>query len=106
MEENLVKIEEVCGVKPVNQEFIVIENDPNFIFVNDPSFNTLRLYDIEGNIINVNSWIECANYVNGGWTNTYSNFTGDIFFLFLSAGLTISYFIGRYIFKRKLQIEN
>ena len=21
----------------------------------------------EGKIINVNSWIECANYVNGGW---------------------------------------
>ena len=41
--------------------------DPNFVFVNDPSFNTLRLFDIEGNIINVNSWIECAHYVNGGW---------------------------------------
>ena len=33
MEENLVKIEEVCGVKPTNQEFIIVENDPNFIFV-------------------------------------------------------------------------
>ena len=106
MEENLVKIEEVCGFKPTNQEFIIVENDPNFIFVNDPSFNTLRLYDTEGNIINVNSWIECANYVNGGWTDTYSNFSGDIFFLFLSAGLTIAYFIGRYIFKRKLENES
>ena len=106
MEEHLMKIEEVCGVGPLNQKFVIVENDPNFVFENDPNFNTLRLYDIEGNVINVNSWIECANYVNGGWTNTYSSFSGDIFFLLLSVGLTISYFIGRYIFNEKLQNED
>ena len=29
-------------------------------------------------IVNVNSWIECAHYVNGGWNNiNYQNFGGD-----------------------------
>ena len=98
MEENLVKIEEVCGVKPTNQEFIIVENDPNFIFVNDPSFNTLRLYDTEGNIINVNSWIECANYVNGGWSDnlkTFINYEKYLFFVLLIA--TFSYIGAKYL---------
>ena len=34
-----------------------------------PNFDVVVLFDIEGNIINVNSWIECAHYVSGGWFN-------------------------------------
>ncbi len=67
MKENLEKIQTICGQIPENQELSTIASDPNFVFVNDPKFNTIRLFDIEGNIINVNSWIECAHYVNGGW---------------------------------------
>ena len=67
MNENLEKIKTICGQSPENQDFSTIASDPNFIFVNDPGFNTVRLFDIDGNIINVNSWIECAHYVNGGW---------------------------------------
>ena len=37
-------------------------------------FETIRLFDAENNIVNVNSWLECANYVNGGWTNDVSDF--------------------------------
>ena len=106
MDIDLNKIEKTCGPKPENQEFFIVGNDPNYVFENDPNYETLRLFDIEGNVINVNSWFECANYVNGGWTNTYSSFSGDIFFLLLSVGLTISYFIGRYIFNEKLQNED
>ena len=67
MEENLDLIINVCGNQPENQELVEIGSDPNFVFQNDPNFTTLRLFDVEGNIINVNSWIECAHYVNGGW---------------------------------------
>ena len=69
MEENLITIERICGSRPLGQELIEIGNDPNFIFENDPLFQTLTLYDPEGNIINVNSWFECAHYVNGGWSS-------------------------------------
>ena len=39
---------------------------------NDPNYETKVLYFNDGSIINVNSWIECANYVNGGWTDNIS----------------------------------
>ena len=61
MKENLDLIISICGDQPSNQELIEIGSDPNFVFQNDPGFITLRLFDIEGNIINVNSWIECAH---------------------------------------------
>ena len=81
--------------QPFNGLQFPVFDTSNFIFVNDPSFNTLRLYDIEGNIINVNSWIECANYVNGGWTNSFNNFSGDTFLIVITVGITISYFISK-----------
>ena len=58
----------------------------NFIFENDPNYETVVLYNSEGTVINVNSWIECANYVEGGWTNgliTSSN-SEMYYFLFLT----------------------
>ena len=55
MDTNLEIIEKNCGNQPENQEFYIVGNDPDFIFVNDPNFESLRLFDIEGNIINVNS---------------------------------------------------
>lgn len=92
MEIDLNLIEESCGKQPENQEFFIVGNDPNFVFENDPNFETLRLFDIDGNIVNVNSWFECANYVNGGWTLNYSNFGGDVFFFGVTCGLLLLYF--------------
>lgn len=102
MEENLITIERICGSRPLGQELIEIDNDPNFIFENDPLFIAIRLFDADGNIINVNSWIECAHYVNGGWDNVnYQNFGGDqaIFF-----GLLLTFSI--YVFVRRFLISN
>lgn len=97
MENNLVLIENNCGLKPADQELIEIGSDPNFVFVNDPAFTTLRLFDIDGNIINVNSWIECAHYVNGGWLTTYNEgLSGNLFFLSIVMMITSSYFVIRY----------
>jgi hypothetical protein len=56
----------ICGDGPL-AEIELIGNDPNFVFVNDVSFPTVVLYNDQGSVINVNSWLECANYVNGGW---------------------------------------
>jgi len=103
MEENLDLIEEACGTKPIYQDLIQVTNDPNFVFINDPNFPALRLFDIDGNVINVNSWIECANYVNGGWTSTYySGMKSELIFLVL----VISYSFGYFISKKRSLIKN
>ena len=78
MEENLKYIESQCGISVSDVSFQKIESNPNYIFSNDPNFETVVLYDQDGNIVNVNSWIECAHYVNGGWSNiNSSNIAGD-----------------------------
>ena len=102
MEDNLALIENNCGLKPIDQELIEIGSDPNFIFLNDPEFTTLRLFDVDGNIINVNSWLECANYVNGGWTNNVSDFiNGERNLFFLTLGSLVIYLI----YKKFVQIN-
>jgi hypothetical protein len=69
MDENLNTIEKICGTKPLDVEFTIIGNNPNFIFTPQNNYNIKTLYDIDGNIINVSSWLECANYVYGGWSD-------------------------------------
>tara|TARA_Y100000996_G_scaffold390784_1_gene352281 strand:- start:840 stop:1151 length:312 start_codon:yes stop_codon:yes gene_type:complete len=103
MEKNIINIERVCGPKLPNQELIEIGNDPNFIFEVDPNFKVLRLYDIDGNIINVNSWIECANYVNGGWSPNSFQTPGDLIFLSLTLILSFGYFIFKKYQKREIK---
>ncbi len=101
MEENLITIERICGSRPLDQELVEIGNDPNFIFENDPSFIAIRLFDADGNIINVNSWIECAHYVNGGWSQDNFEVGGDVLFLSITLFLFAGYFIFRLIKKNK-----
>ena len=103
MKEKLDLIQQVCGIKPVDQELIEISSDPNFIFDNDPNFPSLRLFDVDGNIINVNSWIECAHYVNGGWNSAYySGIKSELIFL----SITIFYSFGYFFYKKRELIKN
>tara|TARA_B100000965_G_scaffold389952_1_gene396245 strand:- start:3193 stop:3504 length:312 start_codon:yes stop_codon:yes gene_type:complete len=92
------KIIEQCGIKPTNVELIIVGNDPNYVFANDPNFQTVVLYDIEGNVINVNSWLECANYVNGGWVNNLDVFINEerIFFFTILLLTTVGIVLKRY----------
>jgi len=87
MNEN-IKI--ICGELGDIKQLENIKNNPNFVFENDPNFQTLTLFNENGNIINVNSWIECANYVNGGWiSDKIDLINGEqiIFYLLISANL-------------------
>ena len=81
----------ICGESDLKPDFEAIGNNPNFVFENDPNFESIRLFDFDGNIVNVNSWLECANYVNGGWTNNISDFTNGEQILFFFFCLTISF---------------
>jgi hypothetical protein len=101
-----LEIFSICGPSDIVPDFEEIGNDPNYVFINDPDFSIVQLFDIDGNIINVNSWIECANYVNGGWTNnlkTFINYERNLFFL-LSFCL-ISYGIIRFFYNRRRSLN-
>ena len=63
----IFNVEKICGINVGEYSLESIQNNPNFIFENDPNYETVVLYSSEGAVINVNSWIECAHYVNGGW---------------------------------------
>jgi hypothetical protein len=76
------EITNICGNSEIIPDFEMIGNDPTFIFTPDPSFNVIALFDSAGNTINVNSWLECANYVNGGWSTSISAFSNYEEYLF------------------------
>ena len=77
------RIEKICGESENTPNFEEIENSPNFVFTPDKNFETIALFDQEGNVVNLNSWLECAYYVKGGWTNNVSDFFDGEKFLFL-----------------------
>src|SRR6056300_1267559 len=92
-------VKKICGIS--SDELPEIGSDPNFVFTNDPLFDTIVLYSPEGNIINVNSWIECAHYVNGGWSNDLVTQNGNELILY---GLIFCYF--SYFIVKKFVINN
>ena len=57
----------ICGEYPSDFKKINIESNPNFVFVNDPKFEITNVYDLDGNVASVNSFLECEHYVTGGW---------------------------------------
>ena len=96
------KTEVICGLSDLKPDFEEIGNNPNFVFENDPNFETLKLYNPNGDEIFVNSWIECANYVSGGWSNNMISSNHDeLFFYFLSSLLLGYFLIKRYLFKKE-----
>ena len=97
------KIESSCGAPPQNSSFDeIIPNDGNFIFENDPLYETIVLYDQDGNIVNVNSWSECSHYIKGGWSIADPNSLQGLNEIFL--GVSILFFI--YILVRKFYLSN
>jgi len=58
---------ELCGNIPEDFKKIDISSNPNFIFEVDPNFNSVILYNVDGNPVQVNSFTECEHYFSGGW---------------------------------------
>lgn len=81
----------ICGDGPL-AKIELIGNDPNFVFVNDVNFPTVVLYNDQGSVINVNSWLECANYVNGGWFDgIYDLINAEKYVFFTSIAFLVVY---------------
>ena len=82
----------ICGDSGQMPDFENIKSDPNFIFEADPNFSPITLFNETGAAITVNSWLECANYVNGGWVNnivSIANYEERLFYGLLGASLLL-----------------
>jgi len=99
MNEN-IKI--ICGESGNFQELEEIGNNPNYVFQKDPNFEVMTLFNENGQIINVNSWLECANYVQGGWISDKIDLINGERILFLTGCLFIFfYYIKKFIVNNK-----
>lgn len=106
-----VELQDICGDYPEDFERVDIANNSNYIFVNDPNFTSTKLWDIEGNTVFVNSFIECEYYVTGGWSFKpnnenrvdYTSITLTIayrnFLLLIILSGALSYFYRLYVIK-------
>ena len=65
-------VKELCGLKLTEESFAIFDKDGNFIFENDPSFESINLTDKFNRTIMVNSYEECEHYVLGGWNSSAS----------------------------------
>ena len=89
----------LCGDYPENHVTPEIVNDPNYIFLNDPNYEQVRLFDEDGNTVLVNSFIECEHYVNGTWNYypgkdeiTYLSWINGLLFFSLFSFIIITTF--------------
>lgn len=64
---NKSNIVRICGEFPNGFLKPDIQSNPNYVFLPDPDYVTRKVWDIEGNYVFVNSFIECEHYVSGGW---------------------------------------
>ena len=60
-------IQNICGIPPVGVTYVDIGNDPNYVFENDPSFTTLSLFDVDGNIVPPSDRQRLNNLANQEW---------------------------------------
>jgi len=87
----------ICG--PATTNFVPVNpSDSSYVFQNDPTFPALNLYDFLGRGATVNSFQECAYYVQEGW----EPFKTTIFD-YLQLFAVISVFILFYVVNKKLK---
>ena len=106
MELTTSDIESTCGLQPPGVTYTDPGNDPNFVFTSDPGFEVVALYDAEGNIINVNSWLECVHYLKGGWTSNQivSSINEQYLLISLLSIAAVSTLLIIYLKKRKNEL--
>tara|TARA_B100000131_G_C18125449_1_gene614509 strand:+ start:2457 stop:2774 length:318 start_codon:yes stop_codon:yes gene_type:complete len=93
------KVTDICGDYPNGFVKIDVGNNPNYVFINDPLFPGVKVWDVENNSVFVNSFEECEHYVSGGWT--YNPTENKDTFYQNSLGLILIFFlIGQYLYKR------
>jgi hypothetical protein len=97
METEKTIVESFCGIYPTDFVNIDILSNPNFVFENDPKYQAIKLFDVDGNAVFVNSFLECQHYVKGGWDyipnlineSFFHNFLAVVALFSLTAGTLV-----------------
>ena len=95
----------ICGSYPIDFVKVDIENNPNFVFQNDLGFETINVFDSDGNTASVNSFLECEHYVSGGWDVIPIERAETFYFDLFSIFAVLSVIVG-FIFSKKIKILN
>ncbi len=94
----------ICGPYPDGFVKDAINSDPNFVFTNDPNFGPVKVWDIDGNSIFVNSFTECEHYVSGGWS--YIPEQNSEYLLQNQIGMLVAFVLITYLFvTRKIKLS-
>ena len=94
-------IYKICGDEGQLSDLESITNNPNYIFEKDLKYDTLVLMNEQGDVINVNSWIECANYVNGGWFSDKIDLINGEKYIFFGVLLCLFIYSSYSFFKKR-----
>ena len=90
----------LCGEFPKDFVDLDIASDPNFVFENDVNYESVQLFDYDSNSVFVNSFIECAHCVKGGWDfiPTVFNETRNHYYIliFLIVSLSIQFSLKKF----------
>tara|TARA_B100001250_G_C19760698_1_gene772324 strand:- start:430 stop:756 length:327 start_codon:yes stop_codon:yes gene_type:complete len=100
------KVIEICGDYP--EDFIKedILSNPNFIFNNDTAYSAVKVWDVEGNSVFVNSFQECEHYVTGGWDMTPNQDREYFLQNFLLLGVLFFVLVKYFLNKKSLSDKN
>ena len=98
------EITNLCGNYPVDFIKIDFESNPDFIFENDVNFEAVKLFDVEGNSVFVNSFTECHHYANGGWNYTPTLRNESDYHDFLVVFSIVAIFLTNFFFRKFLKI--
>tara|TARA_B100001115_G_scaffold165767_1_gene143563 strand:+ start:90 stop:431 length:342 start_codon:yes stop_codon:yes gene_type:complete len=98
------EITNLCGNYPDGFIEIDFESNPDFVFENDLNFEAVKLFDVEGNSVFVNSFTECHHYANGGWNYTPTLRNESDYHDFLVVFSIATIFLANLFFRKFLKI--
>lgn len=98
-------VEKICGKYPENFKKIDIDSNPNFIFQNDTLYETINVFDKEGNTASVNSFLECEHYVSGGW-DVIPIERSELYYLNVLSTVVIFAVFLNIFFRKKINLNN
>lgn len=104
---NEQKVIDLCGNYPTNFSKADVASNPDYVFQNDSSYSSVQLWDIEGNTVFVNSFLECEHYVMGGWHYLkFNESLTELNFQLILGGFVAILIISRFLLKKYLKIKN